>query len=239
MRDRECTDVCFLAVFIAFLGSMIYLTFLGYSAGELPKLLAPVDGDFNLCGWKNATEGNVYNNMDYPKLLITDWSDPSLGAMFLSSVCVKECPKTAKLTVDFVPTQQVPELEQAGGEDWEVNSYSVMKICLPLAPPPTVQAGIDAIKAMIMQGPSGTYLEDMRRASRSIYLSIAMSIIYSIAFIYFLSIFGETIAWICVVVLQLALIGATVALYFMWDQQKQLNSAMDANTDVEAMKEAQ
>jgi len=138
-----------------------------------------------------------------------------------------------------VPTEHVQELDQAGEHDWEVNSYSVMKICIPLDPPATVLEGIDAIKALIMRGPSGAILEDMRRASRSIYLSIAMSIIYSIAFIYFLSIFGETIAWICVVVLQLALIGATVALYFMWDQQKQLNSAMDANTDVEAMKEAQ
>lgn len=46
--------------------------------GEIPKLLAPVNGDFTLCGWKNMSEAaeKKYDHMDYPKLLITDWSNP-------------------------------------------------------------------------------------------------------------------------------------------------------------------
>ena len=47
-----------------------------------------------------------------------------------------------------------------------------------------------------------------------------MSIIYSILFIYFLSAFGEIIAWICVILLQLAFIGAAGGSYFMWDASK-------------------
>jgi hypothetical protein len=71
-RDRGCTDPLCGIVFIAFLGSMIYLTIMGYSAGELPKLLGPVSNNFEICGWKNETKG--YDNLEYPKLLITDWS---------------------------------------------------------------------------------------------------------------------------------------------------------------------
>lgn len=56
----------------------------------------------------------------------------------------------------------------------------------------------------------------MKRASRSIYLSLFMAIVYSIVFIYVLSIFGETIAWICIVIIQLGLIGATAVGYFAW-----------------------
>jgi hypothetical protein len=52
---------------------MLYLTFMGYSAGEMNKLIAPVDGDFQLCGWYNETAGSEYDKRDYPKLLITDW----------------------------------------------------------------------------------------------------------------------------------------------------------------------
>lgn len=100
---------------------MLYLTFLGYKAGEINKLLAPVDGDFNLCGWYNETAGHVYNNTDYPKLLITDWSNPTPSVLFESSVCVKECPKTDALVVDFQPTENVPagSLDQTEfTEDW-------------------------------------------------------------------------------------------------------------------------
>jgi nitrate/nitrite transporter NarK len=63
----------------------------------------------------------------------------------------------------------------------------------------------------------GPYLSDLYRSSRSIYLSLFMSIIYSILFIYFLSAFGEIIAWICVILLQLAFIGAAGGSYYMWD----------------------
>lgn len=45
-----------------------------------------------------------------------------------------------------------------------------------------------------------------------------MSVVYSILFIYFLSAFGETIAWICVVVLQLFLFGVAGVGWYFWDQ---------------------
>jgi len=87
---------------------MIYLTFLGYSAGEIPKLLAPVNGDFTLCGWKNDTNPDkTYDNMDYPNLLITDWSNPLPTALFASSVCVKECPTSTEDVPEFQPTANV------------------------------------------------------------------------------------------------------------------------------------
>ena len=47
-----------------------------------------------------------------------------------------------------------------------------------------------------------------------------MSVVYSIIFIYFLSAFGETIAWICVVILQLAFIALAGLGFYGWDQSK-------------------
>jgi hypothetical protein len=211
---------------------MLYLTFLGYKGGEINKLLAPVDGDYNLCGWHNNTDGHVYNNTEYPKLMITDWSGLTPADLFESSVCVKECPRAAALVPEFQPTDNVPTLPTAshfddGEPEWKVASYSVMKICIPLEPPAAVQAAVDQLKSMLLSGNTGVWLNDLYRASRAIYLSIAMSIVYSILFIYFLSIFGETIAWICVVLIQLAFIGAAAAGYFAWTAQKEKVAALD------------
>lgn len=84
---------------------------------------------------------------------------------------------------------------------------------------------------MIMSGQSGQAIQDLKAASRAIYTSVAMSIVYSICFIYFLSIFGEYLAWCCVIVLQLSLIGGAGALYFLWDQQKKNVAAMSQDTE--------
>lgn len=54
-----------------------------------------------------------------------------------------------------------------------------------------------------------------------------MSIVYSILFVYFLSAFGETIAWICVVLIQLAFIGGAAAGFFAWTAQKEKVAGLD------------
>lgn len=94
-----------------------------------------------------------------------------------------------------------------------------MNLCIPSSPPDTVLAAIEAAKKSILESAAGAYIEDMYRASRSIYLSCAMAVVYSIVFIYVLSIFGETIAWICIVLIQLSLFGASAVAYFAWDEQ--------------------
>jgi hypothetical protein len=54
-KDRGCTDKIFLIIFLAFLGSMIFLTKMGLDKGNIQKLLAPLDGDLNFCGLANTT----------------------------------------------------------------------------------------------------------------------------------------------------------------------------------------
>jgi hypothetical protein len=80
---------------------------------------------------------------------------------------------------------------------------------------------------MLMSGNTGVWLNDLYRASRAIYTSIAMSIVYSILFIYFLSIAGEIVAWICVVLIQLGFIGGAAAGFFAWTAQKEKVAGLD------------
>ena len=94
-----------------------------------------------------------------------------------------------------------------------------MQVCIPSSPPDLVVVAIDAAKKAVLDSAAGAYVEDMQRASRSIYLSLVMAVVYSIVFIYVLSIFGETIAWICIILIQLALFRASAISYFSWDAE--------------------
>jgi hypothetical protein len=99
-------------------------------------------------------------------------------------------------------------------------SYDILGICLPTEVPEDIKGAIDMIKEQIMGSGAGAYFSDLNRSSRSIFVSLAMSIVYSILFIYFLSAFGEVIAWICVVILQLALIALGGLGFYAWDLTK-------------------
>jgi len=101
----------------------------------MPKLIAPVSSNFELCGWKNDTKG--YDNLDYPNLLITDWSNPMPTAVFASAVCVKECPVAANSYMpEMKATPDITEIPDS--EDLKEDHYAIMSICIPKSPPATV-----------------------------------------------------------------------------------------------------
>lgn len=47
-----------------------------------------------------------------------------------------------------------------------------------------------------------------------------------------MSIFAETLAWCCIVLIELGLLGATVACYFMWSDAKKRAAGMETRTDI-------
>lgn len=66
-KDRRCTDVLCCLIFLAFLVGMFWASIYGYVNGNPGKLIAPIDGDKNICGFDPGFE-------DYPKLYIDDIS---------------------------------------------------------------------------------------------------------------------------------------------------------------------
>mmetsp|Transcript_16434 Transcript_16434/g.27865 ORF Transcript_16434/g.27865 Transcript_16434/m.27865 type:complete len:86 (+) Transcript_16434:606-863(+) len=75
----------------------------------------------------------------------------------------------------------------------------------------------------------------MYLSSRAIYWSFGMGVVYSFVFIYLMSAFAETIAWICITLIQLALIAVSVGCLFLWNDlvQKNPNLNPDQGTDEE------
>jgi hypothetical protein len=91
-------------------------------------------------------------------------------------------------------------------------------LCLPTETPDEIKDAIEMIKTQIVGSGVGPYLSDLNRSSRSIFVSLGMSVFYSIFFIYFLSAFGETLAWICVFILQMGFIAVGGLGWYAWDQ---------------------
>lgn len=60
----------------------------------------------------------------------------------------------------------------------------------------------------------------MYDSSRAIYWSMGMSLVYCLLFIYLMSAFAECISWGIIILVQLGLIGASLAGFALWVQRK-------------------
>ena len=130
-------------------------------------------------------------------------------------MCVKECPKVAGDAIDCFPTSKVAECKVTGDP---YNSKQVVNICFPTEAPDSIKAGFKQMKAVFENSSAGKYVNDLYLSSTSCYISIGMSVIYCLLYIFLMSAFAEPIAWFCVVLLQVALAGATGAIW-MYRQQ--------------------
>jgi hypothetical protein len=96
-----------LIIFLGVLGAMIGLTAYSYQHGNVKRLLAPVDGALQICGYSN-----VPGFEDYDKLYVTNLDQADLAALFKSGVCVKSCPD-ATTEIVCQPTPEVPNCQAA------------------------------------------------------------------------------------------------------------------------------
>jgi cytochrome c biogenesis factor len=103
----------------------------------------------------------------------------------------------------------------------------ILGYCFPSSDlPEEFVEGWTKAKEAFLENPIGGYFNDLYLSSRAIYISFGMSVVYSFVFIYLMGFFAETIAWVCIVLTQLAFIGAAVA-SFLW--RKSLIARFDKN----------
>ena len=207
-RDRKLTDILMLILFIAFIVAMGFCTSIGFKNGNVNRLMAPLDSSDNFCGETTGFESYKY-------LYLQDLSQASAIAIFNSGLCVKKCP-TAK--------DEVME-GKANNETTDVSSlkakYATMNVvgyCFPAsgkALPAEFKDGWAAAKKSFLSNPVGAYFNDMYLSSTAIYASFGMGVVYCFIYIYLMSMFAETIAWICVALTQIALIGLAVGFWFL------------------------
>jgi hypothetical protein len=195
-----------LALFLAFVGAMGYLTAYGFKNGQVEKLIAPYDGNLDFCGFDK--------NAEFKYLYLVKISDLNVQNAFKSGVCVKSCPQKDEALV----AQNTPDQPDANGFKSPYNTKAVLGYCLPASTadlPQEIKAGYANAKAALMSNPIGKYFNDMYLSSRAIYASFGMGVVYCLVYIYLMSWFAEYIAWICVILLQLGLIGLPIVGWFM------------------------
>jgi len=61
LKDRGCTDIICLIIFISTLIGMVIATTLGFTQGNLLKLLAPIDQHSLICGHNTTNAANFTN----------------------------------------------------------------------------------------------------------------------------------------------------------------------------------
>lgn len=71
------------------------------------------------------------------------------------------------------------------------------------------------MKQVFENSSAGKYVDDLYLSSTSCYISIAMSVVYCLVYIYLMSAFAEPIAWFCVFVLQVFLAASAGGLWFV------------------------
>jgi hypothetical protein len=85
---------------------MLGCTIYGIREGDVPKMMAPYDGQNNFCGIKvgNNTEFVGYGKLYFPKLESSSHGDLAIS-LFSNAVCVKKCPKAFGEAVQTRPGQ--------------------------------------------------------------------------------------------------------------------------------------
>jgi hypothetical protein len=199
---------------------MIYAVYYGYHNGQFDKLIAPVTGDKQFCGFDDMK--------GYPKMIFTEYASTSVTSILKSGVCVEKCPhddkyKFADLKCKDNTKTKCAKLAKGptGTARTPYPTVNFVNYCLPKSTKvftPAEKKGLLAIKKAFMNSKAGTLFNDLYNASRAVYWSMALAAFWSLLFIYLMSIFAEPIAWCCVILVQLGLIGATVGSYFMWQE---------------------
>jgi hypothetical protein len=117
LKERRCTDVLWLVLFLIYLLFMWWMVAIGYSEGNPELIRAPIQADGQICGFGSLKK--------YPKLYVPDLKSALKVPPFYFdySVCVTKCPKSKLAQVECANSwcdgQQV------------YGTYDLMGYCLP------------------------------------------------------------------------------------------------------------
>lgn len=195
-RNRGCTDIPALLVFLVFLFSFGFVTYFGFSNGDLSKLTAPLDASNNFCG-----EGDF---VAYPKLFVSNTNTLSIKTLFESGVCVKECP--AK---DATPDCKVNDVVKACPKA-TYSTMSILEYCIPSGKLDAKTNELFRVaRDQIKSNAIGGLLVDMYFSQKAIIVGVFTSLIMCLAFIYLLSYCAQTIAYLSIFATWLGMVFIT------------------------------
>lgn len=186
---------------ILFIPTMLVFAYLGldgYFNGNTIKLIAPYDGSMNFCGIGDM-EGYDYLLFDFEEL--DPWSPPTPKDVFKKTVCVKECPESldgGKYT-DLVECKPNDIITSCPNKKFLMKP--MMKICVPKTDkdyPPALTYYRDMIQNLYVSSMIPGFLNDLSTCYHMIIFSIVLSFVICSIYIELMSLFAETMSWVCI-----------------------------------------
>ena len=123
-----------------------------------------------------------------------------------SGVCVEKCPlkNGAKLACSSIDQPMCTNITKSH------ETYNIFSYCIPdIASLKASKSGeYENWKLLIKefeQNPTGKKIKDLYLSSRAIYWSFGLSVVYSLLYIYLMSVAAEYLAWLMIALVQLAL----------------------------------
>jgi len=209
---------------------MIFCVFIGYSQGDVDKVIAPINGKQQFCGvkhWENKKarlpleeRGDPeYDNSGYPYLffpgLNPEGSRLDLATVIQDSMCVKECPG--------IEAKQVGCDETNSGSNCPggivADSYptrTIVRFCLPRTIGTEIKAVYQDMMKSFQGGMVGQYIFDVFNASTQVGICMVTSFAYCLLYIGIMSLFAEPLCWFCIVVVEIGMIGLPCLLGYKW-----------------------
>jgi choline transporter-like protein 2/4/5 len=125
-RDRGCTDILCLVIFIAFLFTVIVLGYVGLSMGDPDSMMYGTDHEGNTCGGLNLNKGDTKKDLTkrkfivYPRMtedVITQMEGGELPTDITSlkffGICLEKCPTVG----DWVCTDKYSDVKTSDLDD--------------------------------------------------------------------------------------------------------------------------
>lgn len=123
---------------------MVYCCFVGFTQGDLNKIIAPVDRDYRFCGIKHESSPGVveYDYSAYPYLYFPRFQPDKAtsfsgdNGIMKSAFCVKQCPGENRANVECPAGKLVKKDAETycDAKGKGINTYktrTILKFCIP------------------------------------------------------------------------------------------------------------
>ena len=213
-KSRRCTDILCCILFAAFCVGMLASSINGYVNGNPWKLVAPIDGDNNICGYSPGYEG-------YDKLYINDIADAvdNPANIFKYGVCVRSCPGDASDSIECKKTGTVTACQPLPGQGY--STHEVLNYCYPNydSLPQEAKDNWTAVTSAINDTSLGGIFADLYEIRWVLLIAAGIAFVATLIYIKFMDWCAFWLAWISVFLILGSLVGTGVWAYMYRQDQ--------------------
>ena len=211
-KNRRCTDILCCIIFLAFLVGMLTAAIYGYVNGDPWKLIAPIDGASNICGFDAGYE-------DYTKLYIADITSAAQDPhnVFTWGVCVKSCPESATDEVECKPTAPTGKVSVCNKPNNQYGTKDIINYCYPVYDtlPQTAKDHWSEMKDEVNSTGFGGMFSDMLNAKWVFLIAMGLAVVLTLVYIKFMDWCAFCLSWFSIVLVFASLVGSGIGAYVM------------------------